>query len=302
MLRQLVVSDMGVFSGQLVLSGTAHSVSGAFDLSGHARKTVQAGGPIVLDMYLDWNSSSPNVYGTVSSSSWVAELTAGVVDAKSTPGQFTIVAPGGIALTNEFSYFMVTNNGVNVVMSGMLADGTALSPVSSVVGDEELPVYASLYNGAGVLTGWISLTNEIESSILTWTRQGAPGSVGFTNVMPVRISQWIPPAPKTAAVAFTTNNPGVIELSGANLPEPLIFNVAVLANNSIVKLPGSPTNSFSGTIDPKTGGFKITFGTTGNTTATGSGAILQSDNSGFGVFSIKTHVGTIFLGRSNSVY
>ena len=67
-------------------------------------------------------------------------------------------------------------------------------------------------------------------------------------------------------------------------------------NNDLVKLVGSPTNSLTGSINPKTGLLTITFGNgAGKATTAGTGAVLQNANTSAGYFLGKTNAGSILL-------
>jgi hypothetical protein len=88
---------------------------------------------------------------------------------------------------------------------------------------------------------------------------------------------------------------GTLVISNASLF--LTFNVAVSNNNTLVKLPGSPTNSLtSSSIAPATGLLTVTFGNgNGKATTSGLGAVLQSQTNGGGFFLGTTNAGLILL-------
>jgi hypothetical protein len=67
-------------------------------------------------------------------------------------------------------------------------------------------------------------------------------------------------------------------------------------NNTLVKLAGRPTNSLTGTNNPKTGFLTIKFGNgDGKATTTGTGAVLQNATNAGGFFLGKTNAGLILL-------
>ena len=74
----------------------------------------------------------------------------------------------------------------------------------------------------------------------------------------------------------------------------LDFTIAVLANNTLVKLGGDPPNSLSGSINPKNGLFSVTFGN-GKGSTQGYGAILQNQTNGGGWFLTPTNAGALIL-------
>lgn len=106
-------------------------------------------------------------------------------------------------------------------------------------------------------------------------------------------SRWSTPSPHLAAINLPIAK---LDISGGNLSLPLSFNAAVSNNNALVKLPGSPTNSLTGSINPKTGLLTITFGDgIGKATVVGHGAVLQNTNVAAGFFLGKTNAGSIIL-------
>jgi hypothetical protein len=72
--------------------------------------------------------------------------------------------------------------------------------------------------------------------------------------------------------------------------------VAVLGNNSLTKLGGTPPNSLTGSIVPATGWLKLSFGNgNGATTLQGIGAVLQDQKIAGGYFLTTTNAGAIIL-------
>ena len=106
-------------------------------------------------------------------------------------------------------------------------------------------------------------------------------------------SRWINPLPHNAAIDLAS---GQLEISGGSLLLPLTFNVSVSNNNTLVKLPGSPTNSLTGSINTNTGLVTITFGNgAGTATTAGKGAVLQNVTNAAGFFLGTTNAGSIIL-------
>jgi hypothetical protein len=96
---------------------------------------------------------------------------------------------------------------------------------------------------------------------------------------------------------FTSNAPGLLQISGGSLADPLSFLVAVNSKNTLTKLPSSPsTNSLTGTITPKTGLLTVTFGNgKGKATTTGTGVVSQDSTVAEGAFLGTTNSGSIKL-------
>jgi hypothetical protein len=274
-------------------------LSGAFDAGGNASNYIaranRLGGPLAALMTLHWDDSPPDITGTVTGTNWTASLTNRLSGTNAGSSEFTILLtsygdPPG------YGFLLITNHASSVTIGGALADGTVVNQNVPMSASGELPVYASLYNNTGLLLGWIDLASNAASSNVTWIKKAShsmlyPG--GFTNVLSVSGSPWLAPATKTAAIVLTN---GTLDISGGNLVSPLEFKVALSNNNALAKLAGSPTNSLTGTVNPKTGLLTVTFGNgTGRGTTPGKGAVLQNLGSAGGYFLGKTNGGTILL-------
>jgi hypothetical protein len=192
---------------------------------------------------------------------------------------------------------LITNHAGAVTISGGLADGTSFSQAVPVSGSGDLPVYGNLYGSTGLLLGWLGLESGSPAGNLTWIKEASRFSTlytnGFTNLLAVQGSPWTNPLPHMAAIDLPA---GRLEISGGSLVSPLIFNVAVSNNNTLVKLAGSPTNSLTGTNNPKTGLLTITFGNgSGKATTVGAGVVLQNSTNAGGFFLGKTNAGSMLL-------
>jgi hypothetical protein len=303
MLSDLSVTASGTYSGKLLIGATTNAVTGVFDISGQANNFVERasaqGGPLTLNMTLNWNDSPPNITGTVSGNDglpWEASLTNEAAVTASSSAEYTAwLLPAGTP--PGYGYLLITNRAGVVTFSGALADGTSFSQTVPLSGAGALPVYRNLYGGTGILLGWLDLESGSLTGNLTWVKQAsasfAPYANGFTNLVVVQGSPWTNPPPNTAAIDLPS---GQLAISGGNLLSPLSFYVSMNDNNALVKLQGSPTNSLTGSINAKTGLLTITFGNgAGKAMTTGKGAVLQNVNSAGGFFLEKTNAGSILL-------
>lgn len=298
MLSGLNVTSSGTYSGRLLLAGSTNAVSGSFNASGQAGTTVKRsatqGGSLLLEMTLNWNVSPPNITGTVSSDStggWIANLTNELALKTSSSAAYTaLVSPG---TPPGYGYILMTNHAGAVTLRGALADGTSFSQAVPLSGNGDLPVYVELYGGNGLLLGWLNLESGSPGGSLAWIKQGSRAGAlyagGFTNQVSVQGSPWVSPP----AISLPS---GQLLLSGGGLATNLSFNVAITNNNTLSKLPGSATNSLTGSVNPKTGLMTITFGNgAGKATMTGTGAFLQNTTNAGGFFLGKTNAGLIRL-------
>jgi hypothetical protein len=306
MLKNLKIGSTGTYSGSLLLNGGTFNLMSSFNTSGYAsnyvKRTALQGGPLAVEMTLDWTNGE--IMGSVSnlvSDGWVASLEA-EKSAVSSSAEYTVVLSPGSDPIGEippgYGYMLITNHNGAVTLSGALADGTTFnqSPPLGVLGD--VPIYANLYGNAGLLLGWLGLSNGMvaQESSMAWIKPAARSGIypdGFTNSLLVACSGWTNPPAKVSAVSLTN---GFLSISNTSLD--LDFTVSV-SNNTVVKVPNAPTNatnSLTGTVAPKTGLLTVTFGNgAGKATSIGYGAILQGSTNGGGYFVTKTNAGALLL-------
>jgi len=302
MLSALAVTTSGSYSGKLLIGNTTNSISGSFSVSGqasnHIARSAARGGPLALQMTLNWNQSPPNITGTVSGTNgglWTAGLTAELASKATNSAAYTaLLLPSGTQ--PGFGDLLITNHASAVTLSGALADGTSFSQQVPLSGLGDLPVYGHLYGGKGLLLGWLGLESGSPTGSLTWIKEASRSSAlytnGFTNTVAVQGSPWTNPPPHVAAIDLPS---GQLDISGGGLASNLTFTVAISSNNTLVKLSGS-TNSLTGTNNPKTGSLTITFGNgNGKATTKATGAILQDTTNAAGFFLGKTNAGSFLL-------
>jgi hypothetical protein len=250
-------------------------------------------------MTLNWNESPPNITGTVSGTNgglWTANLTAELASNATNSADYTaqVLPP---TTPPGYGYMLITNHAGAVTLSGALADGTSLFQQVPLSGLGDLPVYGTLYSSPGLLLGWLSLESGAPAGALTWIKEPSRSSAlytnGFTNLVSVQGSLWTNPPLHTAAIDLPL---GQLYIFGGGLASSQTFNVAVSTNNALVKLPGSPTNSLTGSITAKTGLLTISFGNgVGKGTNGATGAVLQNATNAAGFFLGKTNAGSFFL-------
>jgi hypothetical protein len=306
MLQNLAIRSTGAYSGSLLLGGASYTLTGSFNSSGivntNVKRAAAQGGPVNLDMTLNWTNGE--ITGSVSGGNlggWDSPLQAEKSSSSSPSAQYTVLLSPGTNATGQippgFGYMLITNHNGSVTLSGALADGTAFNqtPPLGLYGD--LPVYANLYGKAGLLLGWLGLSNGAVAAPtpMTWIKPAAKSGIytaGLTNLLLVTGSGWTNPPAKTSAVSLAD---GALTISNTSLT--LDFAVAI-TNNTVVKASNNTTtNSLTGTIAPKTGLLQITFGNGAGKAATvGFGAMLQDSTNGGGYFVTKTNAGAILLG------
>ncbi len=305
MISGLILKTNGVFSGELLIAGTKYTLTGAFDILGQAALSVgpatAPGGQLQVELSLQ-QAPTNQILGTVSNTFWTANLLAELAGAGLPSAEQTLLLspPGGASANTPpgDGYALVTNHAGRVTLSGALADGTAFNQTVPASATGDIPVYASLYKNTGLLLGWINLTNgqaAPPTNLLTWIKKPSSATAlypgGFTNTLLVEGALWTNPPAHVPAIPVTS---GLLVVSNSSLA--LTFNVAVSNNNALAKLGGYPTNSLTGSINPKTGLLNLTFGNgKGMSTTTGAGAILQTSNSAAGFFVTAAGAGLISL-------
>jgi hypothetical protein len=300
MLRGLVLGSRGAYSGTLMINGAAHGLSGNFSLglvaTNYIRRPAAQGGPVSVAMTLTpW--PMPMITGTVSGTTtqgttWTASnLLAWQGTNSATSAAYTVIIPpdtnnlASNAIPGGDGFAVATNHHGIVRLTGALADGTPFAQVVEVATSGNVPVYANLYRGRGLLTGWLSLTNTNSPGALNWIR---PDSFQSTNTP--QISPWL-------ASGFSGNEPThlfAIEIAQGVSTQTNAFTFSV-GNNGVISEVSGPL-PLKGAINPRTGEFNVILGT-GPEAWSGHGALLQNTGGGAGYFISRTNAGSIYLTR-----
>ncbi len=289
----LSLTGAGAYRGTLQNRGKRYPVRGTFDATGQATNTIRRGKESPLTV--NWQralSDSDYLSGTVSDGTFVAQLDgarAGFSAANPAPqaGRYTLTIPGLEQATNSpdgdgYGTATVAADGV-VQFKGRLADDTVVVQKGALCQDGEWPVFISLYQGQGMLLGWLQVaddgTNDL-SGRLRWMKPNLPRSklykAGFSVNGQVMGSHYVPPV-GTARMLQDTN--GVLLLSGGNLPT--CSNPVTLGpRNSFVN---HGPNALKLSFSPASGFFAGSFKAAGATTTFAlRGAVLQRQNHGSG--------------------
>jgi hypothetical protein len=289
----LKLTDRGGFSAKLLSGARTHTASGQFDLTGLSHVTVKRPGTndLTMDLQLDLTEGTEQIIGWLRTPDWTAEVRAdhATTNVAAYVRNYTLVIPG---TTNDpacppgdgFAAVSVNSQG-KVTLRGMLADGTALSPMTTVSKNGEWPLYVSLYAGKGSVLSWVSITNPPSGGLgglLSWIKPVRPTDKlypnGFGKTIEVGGSPYVPPVGRTNFALSFTN--GLLRLSEGNLASPLtnsanfVSNTRATGSNSLVLTLDLPSGLFNGTVRESSTGRTITF----------KGAVLQNRDSGAGFF------------------
>jgi len=195
MLANCVVNTHGVYSGKIYVGNAGYTLTGAFDIYGNSQSVVSraASGQsnLVLQLHLNWALPSSQLSGTVSNLSrtapWTSSLQAD--SSSSTTLLPALVDAELISRTNVSSYGQLSFASLlgQVLVSGLLSDGTAFTENIPISTAKRVPLYASLYGGPGLLEGWVGLSNGVPNGTVTWIQEarvtGSLHPAGFTNVL-----------------------------------------------------------------------------------------------------------------------
>jgi uncharacterized repeat protein (TIGR03803 family) len=302
MLYHFVLRNTGAFSGALLIAGSRYPIAANFDDSGNASFKA---GPFQVDLTLD--SATPQITGTVSTSQWTANLTADMAANTLSSAEYTILFEPSTNVSADSppgdGYGLLTNHAGVVTLSGALADGTSYNQTVPVSRAGSLPVYAVLYTDTahpdpGLLLGWINVTNlqaATPSNALTWIKKPSASPAlytnGFTNILSSQGSLWTNPPAKASAISLTNG-----QLVISNIGLLLTFTNVFVGNNTLTNLSVLPTNSLTGSINPKTGLLTFTFDNgDGNAANRATGTILQNTTNAGGFFLTLTNAGSFNL-------
>jgi len=291
---------IGAYTGNISQGGRHYGFTGAFDLSGNS----QAGfiGPnresvdVILHVNLNLNPPDNQMTGTLSTADWQSALMADravfngtTLKATNYAAHYTMVVPPGRGAPEGspggYGVATIVNNEAGMAsLVGNLGDGTSINQFVPMSENGVIPVYVSLYNGQGLLLGWLTFTNvppQTLSGVLNWINlTGASKTLypgGFTNQTPITGSVYQQPGG-----LFLSN--GMLTISAAAQVSNLVYtNVTVSGAKLSYSAADNPTNQLSATINATTGTMTLTFRPTGaKADITARGVVLQSESNAAG--------------------
>ena len=303
----ITVTSGGKFSGKLQIGGARYSMSGQFDVTGHANAPVPRPNmnPLSVVMQLDLTNSTDRIAGTVSDGTWVADLSGdrAVFDGKTSiapqQGQYTMMIPPSGHVATEPSGFgcgtVSVDKAGRVRLNGNLGDGTKITPQTTVARNGRWPIYISIYGGQGSILGWMTFTNgawEDLNGEMNWFKPASPGAqfypAGFTLMTAASGNLYTPPPAGSRVLNFTN---GMVVIDGGNLGQSITNVVTLNPNNQIIS-----SNKTSVSIVLSTGWFKGAVETSATTRQTISGVLMQKRNAGWGYFLGTNQSGRALLG------
>jgi|GEM_PF-1730918 len=294
------VNNNGAFTARFEQGTQSYPVTGQFSLTGGFTNTLKTWKGTVVSLQLDLNGGDL-MTATLGNPSWTATLTADrAVYSKTNPArqadEYTLVLPGANSTTlpagHGFGSVIVNSLG-SLSFSGALGDGSKVTQATFLSKEGQWPFYASLYNGSGMILGWLTFTNETDRDIdgpLTWFKPKQASAVrypaGFTNELEAAGSAYL--FTKGAPVLNLANGAAIFE--GGDLPAE-ITNPFSLASDNII----TGSDKLSLKITTASGLFQGSTTNQNGRVISFSGAVLQKQNAGFGQFLGADQSGSVVL-------
>jgi hypothetical protein len=200
------------------------------------------------------------------------------------------VAPGG----NGFGTAAVDASG-KISFTGVLGDGTKVSQKTFISKDGEWAFFSSPYAGKGLIIGWLGFdmnnADTAPTGDVTWLKLPVAIAKLYPQGFGVEESNEGSPYSLPAGTQIFSWSSGQVILHGGNLSQDITNSFTLGANNKVtgdnnLKLTFSTTTgTLKGSVmNPDTGKF-ITI----------SGAVLQNQDTGFGVFLGPSETGSVLL-------
>jgi hypothetical protein len=305
------VTSTGVLSGKLTIGTNTPSLSGQFNAAGAATITTPRKGLTTLTTILQLDLADQSVQGTVSDGSFVAMLAGDQAVFSATrkainyEGQYTLIIPGTSEPTvgpfgAGYETVSVVASGA-ITFSGSLADGTTVTPMTSIVSkDGSWPFYLSLYGGNGSLWSWNYFANGaiMSATNASWinatnTTKSALYRAGFTN-QAVSIVGSAYNSTDDPLLALTS---GQVIFAGGNLLSPITNQFTLTSKNAFILTNALDTNKLTLTINKG-----LIIGSFANPaepkqTIKVNGVILQNQTNAQGYFLGTNQSGAFLLGN-----
>lgn len=300
------VSPGGRFSAKTLLAGKSYHLSGQFSADGAYSNAVPRRGlsPLEVGLQLDLGGAD-EIKVAVSDGRFMAQGMAH----RATFSRQNPAAPGGQRYTmvippaapsdsvpGGYGYGTLSVDVSGTLrFAGTLGDGTKASQGAFLSKSNKWPMFVSLYRGMGSLLGWMAVEDAALTGQIDWFKLPQPGAKyypsGFTltNAAPAVGSVY---SYTRGAPALTLTNGGAAILAGGDL-DPALTNYFLLDARNRVR----SADGLSAAIAPRTGLFrgKVVNPATHRVTAF-AGALVQSQNAGWGYALGSTQVGQVYFG------
>jgi arylsulfatase A-like enzyme len=243
------LSEWGRASGRVVLRGVTNTFGFSIGTNGSGEGVIIRTNENSLSIRLNFIKGSDTVTGTISDGVWVSDVIADRALMTSGVNLYTFEMGSGYGL-------LTVTNGL-VKLTGGMIDGTSLiqNVQQSTAGD--WPLYTSLYNGTGLLMGWLRIATSITGAVAWVKTNEANLTVGGMSYSPL-------------GSQFTA---GTICYTDSTLTNATVFTSVNTNGNGIFPAPN--TNKWKVRFFPSTGSFTGSLVINGVTNDF-KGAIIQS--------------------------
>jgi hypothetical protein len=289
----LTVSAGGRFTAAIHFDGHTYNLTGLFNADGGYSTTLKAGSihSTTISLSLD---GSGNLSGLISNDLAGGNISGSALVTSANPlpgnlvGTYTLLFPVPADLTapQGIGYGSATvDHFGHVRLAGVLGDGVAFTESTTLTQAGTWPLYASLYSGAGLLSGIMTFesfsgVSDIDGHLF-WYKPlaGSPPLSAVTNAIGSFYHAANPVLPLTSGSGNVT----------LQLPVPVSESVTS-ASSLILSGTGPLTLKFSATTGLFTGAL-----TSGTLNARYGGAVFQDQNMGAGAFLLSGSSGAVHL-------
>ena len=307
----LKVLGNGLFSGKLTLQGTAFSFAGKFLADGSLENMhiiIPRKAPLqnlLLSLTLDVQSGTPGISGTLTGNFQTVVFnsqidmqpdlyaTGGQVLGAGIPGKYTqLFQPTentpGIPQGSGYAIVTVSTKG-GITMAGKLANSTAITQGSQIVGSNRWPLFVLLNNKFGYIAGNVTFFHpgaDHLSGELDWVKPTTTGTfhpASFITGLDILGSRYTPPGKGERAINLAAVSPNALfEASLGNLAAPLSKSITLDAANKFII--SADATALKLTLASATGLITGSFKPTPTTTRSLSGVVIQSHAAAAGLF------------------
>lgn len=306
-----VLKDNATFSGKLTLAGIPYPLTGKFDLFGNSQVVIPRTHttPLTINLNLDMPPvQTDQVHGAVVADVWNSTLNGdrAVFDGVTTKatdfaGKYTLAILGDtngdatLPSGDGYATFSISSAG-NILMSGMLADGTPISQSVPISKNGEWPFFASLYGGKGLVLGRVEFSGQPASTLsgdVTWIKPANRLNKSYTNGFALS-SAFLGSSFQSGTNTLAGFNPSVLTLSAGNLTDPLAADCTLGAKNNLIV---AGTNNIIFIVNPLTGMLSTSHFTDPTThhVVPLNGVVLQNQQQIRGYFLDMNESGSLFV-------
>jgi YD repeat-containing protein len=305
----------GSFSGKFTVGGASVAFKGVFAADGSAAPIVLNGKPPFtgLTLALDLLAAAPRITGTLAADGFDSDVLAGqaLFNPKTNPlpagwiGKYTALfapteAGAGIPQGDGYGLLTVKNTG-GLTLAGRLADNTAFTHGSLIVGDGNWPLFVLLHKKAGLLSSQVTFVTAPGISdfagAASWQKPETAGTFqtdAFTTELNFFGARYTPPTAGQRVLALAEGSGNLrFAASGGGLDEDPYERLITLDAKNKLLVPADASALKLGLVSAS-GLFTGSFKDNGMVRPV-AGVLLQSLNRGAGFIAGGSESGAVEL-------